>query len=323
MQSDKKISAIYLRLTMPDWKSEFKRLEGAYAPSTVKSYFVDFGIFSDWCDANGHLPVPASKDAVVGFLEDQASLKSVATLDRRIYAIRRAHRLLGHIDPTADEDVHLALRKIKRSKIARPRQAKGLTSEYLKSFLSVQPPTLIGLRNRAMIALGYELLTRRSELIAIRTDDVEKRSDGTLKVIIRRSKSDPFGQGRTAFTSQETSKLVLEWLGARKIECDLLFCPIYSGKAVDRSLSDMTVRRLVKETAQKTGLPKDVIAQFSGHSFRVGAAQDLLRLGYDGIAIMRAGGWKSANTVLRYLQDAEHNVWAETPSKAGSPSRKA
>ncbi len=100
---------------------------------------------------------------------------------------------------------------------------------------------------------------------------------------------------------------------ARKIECDLLFCPIYSGEAVDRSLSDMTVRRLVKETAQKTGLPKNVIAQFSGHSFRVGAAQDLLRLGCDGIAIMRAGGWKSANTVLRYLQDAEHNVWAKLP----------
>ena len=73
----------------------------------------------------------------------------------------------------------------------------------------------------------------------------------------------------------------------------------------------MTVRRLVKETAERAGLPKNIVTQFSGHSFRVGAAQDLLRAGYDGIAIMRAGGWKSSQTVLRYLQEAEHNVWTK------------
>lgn len=296
---------------MRDWRHEFKRLEGAYAPATIKSYFVDFGIFAEWCEASGFASLPASVVAVVSFLEAQAAEKSVATLDRRLYSIRRAHRLLGFIDPTTSDDVHLAFRRIKRSKLVRQRQAKGLTSDYLKRFLDVQPQTLLGLRNRAMISLGYELLTRRSELIALRTADIQQRDDGVLKVLIRRSKSDQFGEGRIAFTSVATAKLVLDWLSARALKCDPLFCPVYSGKAIDRWLSDMTIRRLVKETARKIGLPEDLVSQFSGHSFRVGAAQDLLRKGYDNIAIMRAGGWKSTQTVLRYLQEAEQNVWAK------------
>ncbi len=245
------------------------------------------------------------------FLDAQAPYKAVATLDRRLYSIRRAHRLLGLTDLTETEAVHLTFRKIKRSKFARPRQAKGLTSDYLKRFLEAQPDTLLGLRNRAMISLVYEILTRRSELIAIRTKDIQSHPDGTLKVLIRRSKSDQFGEGRTAFISRETGRTVLDWIKARKIDCETLFCPVYKRKAINRSLSDMTVRRLVKETAEKAGLTEDVVAQFSGHSFRVGAAQDLLKMGYDGVAIMRAGGWKSSQTVLRYIKDAEQNVWDE------------
>ncbi|MEI6537333.1 MAG: tyrosine-type recombinase/integrase, partial [Verrucomicrobiaceae bacterium] len=165
-----------------------------------------------------------------------------------------------------------AFRKIKRSKLARSSYAKVLASYYVRRFLDAQPETLPGLRNRAMIPLGYELLTRRSELVALRTDDIQSRPDGTLKVMIRRSKSDQFGEGRTAFTSRETTKTVLDWIKARQIDCEPLFCPVYKGRAVNRSLSDMTVRRLVKETAECAGLPKNIVTQFSGHSFRVGAA---------------------------------------------------
>jgi integrase/recombinase XerD len=306
---------------MQIWRSEFKRLEGAYAPATIKGYFIDFGIFAEWCEANAISPLPARPETIVAFLQAQADNKAVATLDRRLYSIRRTHRLLGLKDPTSAEDVHLAYRRIKRSKFVRPRQVKGLTSEYLRQFLDAQPNTLLGIRNRAMISLGYELLTRRSELIALRAGDVQVRPDGTLKVVIRRSKSDQFGEGRTAFTSVATAQLVLDWLRSRKLECEPLFCPVYRGKAIDRSLSDMTVRRLVKETAQRIGLPEDIVSQFSGHSFRVGAAQDLLREGYDGIAIMRAGGWKSTQTVLRYLQEAEHDVWENSQARGVATSR--
>jgi len=180
----------------------------------------------------------------------------------------------------------------------------------MEAFLAAQPDTPWGLRNRAMISLGYDLLTRRSELVAIRTDEVEARSDGTLKVLIRRSKADPFGHGRISFTSRRTARLVGEWLDWRGPDIEYLFCPIYQGKAVNRDLSATTVKRLIKTTAQVACTEPSEIEAFSGHSLRVGAAQDLLCAGHDTAAIMRAGGWKSINVLARYLEHAEHNVWA-------------
>jgi len=301
---------------MNRWASEFKRLEGAYAPATIRGYRADFEAFAKWCESNQRECIPASGSLVIEFLEAEAPKRAMNTIERRVYAIRRVHKLLGLKDPTDDEDVRLAFRRIKRSKFARPKQAKGLTSVYLKRFIDAQPDTLIGLRNRAMIAIGYELLTRRSELVALRVEDLEVRGDGTIRVIIRRSKADPFGHGRLAFTSKATADLVGEWLERRSIDTEMLFCPVYHGRAIDRAITDMTVRRVLSETAERAGMAPEEAKLFSGHSMRVGAAQDLLCLGYDGIAIMKAGGWKSPQTLLRYIELAEQNVWQAKSASA-------
>lgn len=292
-----------------NWRKEFKRLEGAYAPSSMRSYRTDVESFVTWCEENGIAPFPAAVETVCAFLEDQAKDRAASTVRRRLYAIRKVHRLLKLDDPTHDEDINLTLRRVRRQKLVRPRQAKGLTRDYLHRFLAVQPDTPWGLRNRAMLSLGYDLLTRRSELVALRIDDIEMRSDGTLRVLIRRSKADPFGYGRTAFTSQKTAELVTEWLEWRGPEIEYLFCPIYQEKAVDRDLSTTTVKRLIKTSAREAGIDPAEVDTFSGHSMRVGAAQDLLRAGHDTAAIMRAGGWKSVAVLTRYLEHAEHNVW--------------
>jgi integrase/recombinase XerD len=293
-----------------DWRKEFKRLEGAYAPSTMRSYYTDVEIFLNWCDSQNLVPFPASVETVCRFLEEQAPDRAPSTVRRRLYAIRKVHRLLRLNDPTYDEDINLTFRRIRRAKRTRPKQAKGMTRPYLNRFLAVQPDNPWGLRNRAMLLLGYELLTRRSELVALTTNDLETLADGTMRVIIRRSKADPFGQGRVAFTSKSTADAVEEWLTWRGPEINFLFCPIYRGRAVNRDLSTTTVKRLVKSAAKSAGLDPEEIDAFSGHSLRVGAAQDLLCAGYDAAAIMRAGGWKSINILGRYLEMAEHNVWA-------------
>jgi integrase len=160
-----------------------------------------------------------------------------------------------------------------------------------------------------MLSLGYELLTRRSELVALRVSDLDRRDDGTLRVLIRRAKNDPFGEGRIAFTSARTARRVADWLNWRGPEIAPLFCPIYHGQPIDRALSPDTVKRMVKEGAGRAGLDPCEARDFSGHSMRVGAAQDLLRRGHDTAAIMRAGGWSSINVLSRYLAHAEHNVW--------------
>lgn len=293
-----------------DWRAEFKRLEGAYAPSTMRSYYCDVTIFVDWCETQGVAPLPATVATVCRFLEEQAVDRVPSTVRRRLYAIRKAHRLLHLPDPTYDEEINLTFRRVRRAKHTRPKQAKGMTRKYLDRFLDVQPDNPWGLRNRAMLSLGYELLTRRSELVALMTDDLEFLSDGTSRVIIRRSKADPLGQGRIAFTSEKTTKAVHDWLAWRGPDISFLFCPIYQGKVVDRDLSATTVKRLVKSAAKNAGLEQEIIDAFSGHSLRVGAAQDLLCAGYDTAAIMRAGGWKSISVLGRYLEMAEHNVWA-------------
>ena len=294
-----------------DWRSEFQRLEGAYAPSTMRSYRADVEAFEHWCVENRIIePFPASVETLCRFLEGQGQARAPSTVQRRLYAIRKVHRLLRLPDPTYDEEINLAMRKVRRQKPIRPRQAKGLTRTYLDRFLESEPDTSWGLRNRAMLALGYELMTRRSELIALRNQDITERDDGTMRLLIRRSKADPYGQGRIAFTSKRTADLLHKWLDYRGPKTEWLFCPIYQGKVIDRCLETTTVRRVIKEAALRCGLRTDQVASFSGHSMRVGAAQDLLKRGFDTAAIMRAGGWKSVNVLARYLEKAEHNVWA-------------
>ena len=299
-----------------DWRSEFKRLEGAYAPSTMRSYRADVEAFEDWCGGQGiGQPFPASVETICRFLQDQGACKAPSTVKRRLYAIRKVHRLLRLPDPTHDEDINLTFRRVRRANAVRPRQAKGLTRQYLDKFLENELDSPLGLRNRAMLALGYELLARRSELIALRNNDLTLLEDGTMRVLIRRSKADPTGRGRIAFTSTRTATIIQEWLTCRGPEIDWLFCPVYNGKAVNRCLETTTVRRIIKGAAERSGLRKELVAAFSGHSMRVGAAQDLLRRGFDTAAIMRAGGWKSVNVLARYLECAEQNVWDEPTHK--------
>ncbi|TCP58785.1 site-specific recombinase XerD [Rhodovulum bhavnagarense] len=299
-----------LNTDAPDWRSEFQRLEGAYAPSTMRSYRADIEAYETWCAEQGLLPFPAEVETICDFLEDEGQSMAPSTVRRRLSAIRKVHRLLRLPDPTRDEEINLSLRRVRRRKAVRPKQAKGLTRPYLDRFLEIQPNTPRGLRNRAMLSLGYELLTRRSELVALRTEDLEERADGTFRVLIRRSKADPFGEGRIAFTSHRTADLLQAWLDLRGPDIPWLFCPVYQGKPVNRDLSTTTVKRLVKQAAKQAGLDPEEIDGFSGHSMRVGAAQDLLQRGFDTAAIMRAGGWKSVNVLARYLEQAEHNVWA-------------
>ena len=308
-------------MTQSDWRSHFARLEGAFAASTMRAYYADVAHFESWCAANNLKAFPASVTDLCRYLQADAVASSAATVRRRLYAVRKVHRLLRLPDPTFDEDVNITIRKVKRAKPIRPRQAKGLTADYLDQFLAVQPDTPWGWRNRAMLSLGYDLLTRRSELVALHTADITARADGTLRVMIRRSKADPFGMGRIAFTSRRTADHVRKWLAWCGPEITPLFCGIYQEQPIDRALEATFVKRLIKDAARDVGLDPEAIDAFSGHSLRVGAAQDLLTRGHDGIAIMRAGGWKSMGVLGRYLEYAEHNVWETVPLACGPDGR--
>jgi integrase/recombinase XerD len=114
----------------PDWRAEFKRLEGAYAPATIKSYLTDVRFFVDWCDGNGLNALPAEVETVCSFLEAEAADLCPSSVRRRLYAIRKVHRLLRLPDPTWDEAIAICLRRVRRSKLNRPRQAKGMNRAF-------------------------------------------------------------------------------------------------------------------------------------------------------------------------------------------------
>jgi len=292
------------------WTAQIERLNGAYAPATIKSYYTDMRTLVDWCVRRGLNWSALSPEDVCDFLEHEARRGLChGTLLRRVYSARRVFTLAGILDPTDDPEVGLCLRRIARARPTRPKQARGLSLATLNKFLDVQPDTPWGLRNRALLSLGYDLLARRSEITALRGEDVSWRRDGTLEVILRRSKADQFGRGRIAVTSSRSAELLNDWLEWRGGDIVPVFCAIYRGVAINRPLSGSTVKNIIKSSARAAGYDQWVVDAFSTHSLRVGAAQELLRRGHDSVAIMRAGGWRTPTILARYLEKAEHNVW--------------
>ena len=178
--------------------------------------------------------------------------------------------------------------------------------------IDAQPDTLAGIRNKALLSLGYDFLARRSELVTLRTTDLEFTKDGALKGKIRKSKTDQYGRGRLVFGSERSAKLLRGWFRQKPKEIEAVFCAINHWQCLDRPICDRNVNEIIQKSVVKVKRcerPSDL--EVSGHSLRVGAAQDLLIKGYDLAAIMRAGGWSNAETVSRYLRFSHHNIWRD------------
>ena len=287
-------------------------LDGAYAPNTLKSYYADARAFVDWCGERNIEPFPMSSDTLCAYIEYLQQNAAYSTIRRRIASLRRLNRMLGFQDQTRTEEVYLAIRRLKRAKCLEQRQAVGINHDILVKMIAAQPDTLAGTRNRALLSLGYDFLARRSELVAIRSEDLKFTSDGALKGMIRKSKTDQYGKGRLVFGSERSAKLVKRWLRLKPQEIQPVFCAINHGRCEDRAICDRNVNDIIKRSVVKVKRcerPSDL--EVSGHSLRVGAAQDLLTRGYDLAAIMRAGGWSDPSTVSRYLRFSQHNIWTE------------
>ena len=291
-------------------KTVLERLKGAYAPNTLKSYYADATTFVDWCSKRNIEPFPITSETLCAYIEYLQMNSAYSSIRRRISSLRRLNRMLGFEDQTRTEEVYLAIRRLKRSKCLEQRQAVGINHDILVKMIAAQPDTLAGTRNRALLSLGYDFLARRSELVAILSNDLKFTPDGALKGMIRKSKTDQYGRGRLVFGSERSAKLVRKWLMLRPKEIQPVFCAINHGRCEDRAICDRNVNDIIKRSVVKVKRcerPSDL--EVSGHSLRVGAAQDLLIRGYDLAAIMRAGGWSDPSTVSRYLRFSQHNIW--------------
>jgi len=280
-------------------------MEGAYAANTIRSYRADFTIFEAWCAENELTALPASPETVAEFVHAQSKSAAPATVSRRRASIAKIHRLLKLESPVSSEEVNLATRAVFRQKGRRQEQALGLTSELKQRIISACPNDLRGLRDRALFAVGYDTLCRRAELVQLRMDDLTIKRDGSATILVRKSKADQFGRGRLAYLSAKALSHVQTWISAADITTGPIFRGICGQIPMPEALHPYSVARVLKDGARAAGLSKDEIAKLSGHSMRVGAAQDMAAAGIDLGAIMHAGGWKSPDMVMRYIEHME------------------
>lgn len=277
------------------------RCEGAYSQNTLRGYRNDLRQFQEWCASNDNEWLPAQPETIAAFVDEEVETKAIATIKHRLDAIRFAHMMADLPCPTEHSEVKLAVRRARRKKSARQKQALGLTSECLSKMVAACPDTLDGRRNAALLSVGYDTLCRSSELGLL---TVEHLSPCRSSILIPRSKSDPYGEGRIAHLSEETSALLKDWIELAGLEDGPLFRGLHTRKLAENALTTSSIRRIVKRTAEKAGLSGAEVYGLSGHSMRIGAAQDMMVAGIDTLGIMQAGGWRSKNVLARYVEKA-------------------
>lgn len=277
------------------------RCEGAYSRITLRGYRNDLMLFKAWADRNGLSWLPAGSLDVAAFINEEAPSKSVATIRRRVCAIQFAHRMADLPSPVGHSEVRLALRRAGRAKRRRPAQALGLSTELLDKIVAACPDSLEGLRDAALFSVGYDTLCRSSEIVAMR---VENLSSDFSSIHVPRSKADPFGDGRVAYLSPASIERVRAWLAAAELRSGPLFRGLHTLRVSDVALDTSSIRRRIKLAAKRAGLVADVVNGLSGHSMRVGAAQDMMVAGFDVLGIMQAGGWRTYSVLGRYVENA-------------------
>src|ERR1700682_1268633 len=268
--------------------------EGAYSANTLRAQKADGVIFQVFCEGRGESFLPADPTTIRAFIEHEVTAgKKPATVRRYIATIGRAHIGAGLLNPCSSEAVRLGLKKMGRETLARQAQARALGWKEIKEFIGSAGKGLRADRERAMLCVAYETLARRGELVALEVKDIDFHPDATGHAIIRRGETDGEGQGRVAYLSRETVRWLKIWLEHGKIADGPIFRRLIGRDEIGDALHPGSIAPIFKRVAQWIGMPARFVAEVSGHSTRVGAAQDLAELDIDLAAITQAGGWES------------------------------
>ena len=273
---------------------------GAFSDNTVRAMKSDLAVFAGWCRERGLTVVPATAATTAAFVGDMAEVRAPATVRRYVASIDAVHKALGRALPARSAAVKAALQRMHRRKGRRQAQARGLTWALRQRLLEAPGERLIDARNRAMLAVAYDAMLRRSELTAIDIADFIEEIPGYATLLVRRAKTDPEGRGAAVYLARDTVALVRAWLERGGIEDGRLFRSTTKGGAVGAALHPSQVPRIFKTMARRAGLPEEVAESLSGHSPRVGAAQDMVASGIEMPAILQAGRWKTPAMVNRY-----------------------
>ena len=287
-------------------------LQSSKAINTVRAYKSDFNDFALFCAQNGFKSLP-SEPKIVSLYLTYLSTKEVkmSTLKRRIVSIGVIHKLKGHYLDTKHPSIIENIMGIKRRKGSIQKGKKPILISNLKIIIDIidqqNRKEIKKLRDRSIILIGFSGGFRRNEIVTLDYDDLDFVPEG-LKINIRRSKTDQFGEGFVKalpyFDNPQYCPVVSlkRWLTIAKINSGSLFRRFLKGSRLSESrLTDQTVALLIKNYLNIAGIDS---RNYSGHSLRSGFATSAAEAGAEERSIMEMTGHKSTEMVRRYIKEA-------------------
>jgi site-specific recombinase XerD len=277
------------------------------AENTIRGYQSDWRDFCAWCESRGGLcPLPAAADAVAAYIAECAGRLKPGSIQRRLNAIAEAHKAAGLESPTHAPIVRNMLKGIRRTLGTAPAQKTATLTDDIRAMIDATDAGIIGVRDRALILLGFAGAFRRSELVRLNVEDCAFGKDG-LTVTLRRSKIDQTGEGRKIGipygSNPETCpvRTVQAWTEQAGVTAGPLFRSINRhGRVQPGRLSGIDVARVTKKLAARAGLDP---AKYAGHSLRAGHATAAAIAGASERSIMKQTGHRSVQMVRRYIRD--------------------
>jgi len=275
--------------------------------ATRRAYQTDAADFTAWCRRHGLEPLPASVSTVAAYLAGLAKVGlKASTITRRCAGIRYMHRMAGYEPPTNSEAIKAVLAGIKRSIGTAVTRKAPATAEAIRAMLEEMPTDIRGLRDRALLLLGFAGALRRSELVALDVADLEEGPEG-MHVHIRRSKTDQEGAGDFVSIPHgyrlRPVAALRGWLQAAGITEGPIFRSIKKGGQVTRQrLTDRSVADIIKKRSAAAGLDAKVL---SGHSLRSGFVTEALANGADLFRVMDVTRHRQINTLKIYDRRAK------------------
>ena len=287
-------------------------LQNSKANNTVRAYKSDFNDFGIFCAQNGFKSLPSDPKIVSLYLTYLSTKNAkMSTLKRRLVSIGVIHKLKGHYLDTKHPAIIENIMGIKRRKGSLQKAKKPILINSLKKIINVidqeKKEEIKKLRDRSIILIGFSGGFRRNEIVSIDCDDLDFVPEG-LKISIRRSKTDQFGEGFTKalpyFDNSQYCPVVSlkKLLDLSKINTGPVFRRFIKGsKLSENRLTDQTVALLIKEYLSMLGIDTK---NYSGHSLRSGFATSAAESGVEERNIMAMTGHKSTEMVRRYIKEA-------------------
>ena len=287
-------------------------LQSSKAINTVRAYKSDFNDFGLFCAQNGFKSLPSEPKIVALYLTYLSTKNAkMSTLKRRLVSIGVIHKLKGHYLDTKHPSIIENIMGIKRRKGSIQNGKKPLLISSLKIIINVidqqNKEKIKILRDRSIILIGFSGGFRRNEIVSLNYDDLDFVPEG-LKIKIKRSKTDQFGEGVIKalpyFDNSNYCPVVSlkNWIDIARINSGALFRRFSKGsRLTEKRLTDQTVALLIKEYLQLAGIDNK---NYSGHSLRSGFATSAAESGAEERSIMAMTGHKSSEMVRRYIKEA-------------------